>query len=36
MDSESDCSDSWTDSGTLKYIEMFRQRECLWRINSNE
>jgi len=25
MDSESDCSDSWTDSRTLKFIKIFYQ-----------
>ena len=36
MDSESDCSDSWTDSRTLKFIELFRFHECLWKVNSDE
>jgi len=29
----SDCPD-WTDSKTLKLIDLFRQHECLWKVNT--
>jgi len=29
----SDCSD-WTDSKTLKLIDLFRQHECPWKVNT--